>query len=155
MMFGKIKDLTDKAKKNIASTANQVGEFAEREDVRSAAKGLKQTAATVGKEAARFGKEAAQSDLAKDAGAGAAVGAVMAVPVPLVGPMIGATAGATLGIYKNLARSTPSVVVSEPEKKQPVDVHGELLKFDDLRQKGIISDDEFSSMKNSLLNNQT
>ncbi|MGB3293086.1 MAG: hypothetical protein WBB01_08875 [Phormidesmis sp.] len=150
-MFDKFKDLAEKAKESISAAADLVGDFAEREDVRAATEGLKKTAISASSEAARFCKEAAQSDLAKDAGAGAAVGAVMAVPVPIVGPVIGATAGATLGIYKNLTRNEqPSVAFTADQNKQ-VDLYSEMLKIEDLRKRGIISDDEFSSMKRNLL----
>lgn len=154
-MFGKIKDLAGKAKESISAAADLAVDFAEREDVRAAAEGLKKNAMSAGNEAARFCKEAAKSELAKDAGAGAAVGAVMAVPVPLVGPIIGATAGATLGIYKNSTRSEqPSTALSSNQNKQ-IDVYSEMLKIEDLRKKGIISDDEFSSMKENLLNSHS
>ncbi len=151
-MFSKVRQFAEKAKESISAATDLVGDFVEREDVRAAAEGLKKTSLAIGSEAARLGKEAAHSDLAKDAGAGAAVGAVMAVPVPLVGPIIGATAGATLGIYKNLTRHEQMSVVSAPDPKKQVDVYSEMLKIEDLRQRGIISDDEFSSMKYNLLN---
>lgn len=154
-MFEKIKGVAGKAKESMTSAAGLAIDFAAREDVRAAAKGLKETAINAGNEAVRFGKEAAQSDLAKDAGAGAAVGAVMAVPVPLVGPMIGATAGATLGIYKNLTRTSPSVIASAPPQKEQIDVATELLKLGELKQKGIISDDEFRSMKESAMSKRS
>ncbi len=118
-------------------------------------RGLKKNTISAGNEAARFCKEAAQSDLAKDAGAGAAVGAVMAVPVPLVGPVIGATAGATLGIYKNLTRNERPVVASTSDQNKQIDIYSEMLKLEDLRKKGIISDNEFSSMKENLLSNHS
>lgn len=143
-MFGKMKDFAEKAK-------DSIGEFANREDVRIAAEQVKKTAATMGSEAARLGKEAAKSDFAKDAGAGAAVGAVMGVPIPIIGPIAGATVGATLGIYKNLTRSGQPSNESTSNQKTQVDLYSEMLKLDDLRQKGILSDDEFSSMKENLL----
>lgn len=154
-MLDRVRQFAGKAKKSISSATDLVGDFVEREDVRAAAEELKKTSIAIGSEAARLGKEAAHSDLAKDAGAGAAVGAIMAVPVPLVGPILGATAGATLGIYKNLTRHEQLSVVSAPNQKNQVDVYSEMLKIEDLRQKGIISDDEFSSMKDNLLNSPT
>lgn len=154
-MFGKIKDLAGKAKESISAAADLAVDFAEREDVRAVAEGLKKNTISAGNEAARFCKEAAQSDLAKDAGAGAAVGAVMAVPVPLVGPVIGATAGATLGIYKNLTRNERPVAASTSAQNKQIDIYSEMLKLEDLRKKGIISDNEFSSMKENLLSNHS
>lgn len=153
-MFGIIKNISGKAKETISTATDLVGDMLEREDVRTAAANVKKTATTVGQKAAQLGKEAAQSDIAKDAGAAAAVGAVMGVPIPIIGPMAGATVGATLGVYKNLTRKEQSLNASTSDQAIKVDLYGEMLKLDDLRQRGIISEDEFSSMKGNLLNGQ-
>jgi hypothetical protein len=154
-MFSIIKDLAGKAKETISTTTDLVGDVLERDDVRAAAENFKKTATTVGQKAAQLGKEAAQSDIAKDAGSAAAVGAVMGVPIPLIGPMAGATVGATLGVYKNLTRKEQPLNASTSEQPIKVDLYSEMLKLDDLRQRGIISDDEFSSMKGNLLNEKS
>ena len=49
------------------------------EDVRIATEWAKKTAKSVGEEAARLGKDAVRSDMAKDAASGAVVGAALAV----------------------------------------------------------------------------
>lgn len=150
-MFDKMKGLAGKAKEALSSTAASVGDFIEGEDGRAAVEAIKKTATSVGNEAVRLGKDAVQSDLAKDAASGAAVGAVVAVPVPIVGPVIGATVGAGLGVYKNLTKpgQLPQTV---PPQKEQVDIYGQMLKLEDLRQKGILTDEEFADMKKRLLN---
>ena len=150
-MFDKMKEFTGKAKESLLSTAASLGDFMEGEDGRAAVETIKKTMTSVGNEAVRLGKDAVQSDLAKDAASGAAVGAMVAVPIPVIGPVIGATVGAGLGVYKNLMKpSQPPQVL--PPQKETIDIYGEILKLDSLRQKGIITEDEFADMKKRFLN---
>ena len=115
-------------------------------------KGITEKAFTImGNEAFRLGKDVVQSDLVKDAAAGATIGAVVAVPVPIIGPIIGATVGAGLGMYKNLMRPDQGTQVVLPQKRA-VDIYGEMLKLEDLRQKGVLTEEEFADMKKRLLN---
>ena len=150
-MLDRLKDLADKAKIAASSTVELAGEILEREDVRSATASLKKVAKIAGSEAVKLGKKTAQSGIAKDAASAAAVGAVMGVPVPLIGPIAGATVGASLGVYKNITRKESSDTAT-PDKEAKVDVYSEMLKLDDLRKREIISAEEFSIMKKSLLN---
>lgn len=101
---------------------------------------------TLGDEAERMGKVVARSDMAKDAATGAAIGALVAVPIPLIGPIGGAAVGAMLGVYKNVTKTQ-----GHDDPAETVDIHGELLKLDELRQKGVITDDEFADQKKKLL----
>ncbi|MED5617633.1 SHOCT domain-containing protein [Ideonella sp. BN130291] len=50
----------------------------------------------------------------------------------------------------------PAVIVNPPPKEvaQPKDVYTELLKLDDLRKRGIITDAEFEAQKRKLLQGQ-
>ncbi len=155
-MFEKLKSIAGKAQDYLSS-----------EDVQNAAKWVKSAATTTGNEAVRLAKDAAQSDttkgvikyakdavksdMAKDAAAGAAIGAVVTIPVPIIGPMIGATFGAGVGIYKNLTKHEPSISVVTKEATQEKDLYTELLKLDELKQKGIITDAEFEEQKKRLL----
>lgn len=155
-MWDNLKKIGYKAKDAISSTATLVGDLngdgkVDEEDARIAAEWAKKTATSVGNEAGRITKEALRSDMAKDAAAGAAVGAVVAVPVPVIGPMAGAVIGAGAGIYKNLTKKANPVSSSLGESKVQMDVYAELLKIDDLRQKGIISEAEFEVQKRKLL----
>lgn len=158
-MLDKLKSFAGKAKDAISSTAVLVGDLngdgkVDEEDARIAAEWAKKTATSIGDEASRLGKEAMRSDLAKDAASGAAIGAVVAIPVPVIGPMAGAAIGAGLGVYKNFTKTghpTPTVI----DRMATKDVHAELLKLDDLRQKNIISEVEFETQKKKLLDAST
>lgn len=135
-------------------TSQAISDALEHENTKAALEWTKNAASTAADEAVRLGKEVARSDLAKDAAAGAAVGAVVAVPVPLIGPAAGAVVGAGIGVFKNLTKPTPSesgkptpALLNAP----PKDVYEELLKLDELRQKGILTDPEFQAQKDKLL----
>jgi hypothetical protein len=150
-MFNMIKDLTDTATGAISSAANSVGAIVTGKEVQNIAEWVQETAATVGGEAARLGSGVIESDLVQDASKGAIVGAVIAVPLPIIRPAIGASIGASLGVYKNLTQpKQPSNILVQSPMSQ-IDFHQELLNLDDLKQKGIISDDEFDSMKKRVL----
>ena len=121
----------------------------------------------VAKEAAELGRQAAQSKTFKDAAKGAGVGALIAVPIPLVGPALGAIVGAGAGIFLSLKRPTQTQVLPPayqpppPSQQQPVwvdvpaqipkDLYTELLKLDELRQKGLLTNEEFEVQKQKLI----
>lgn len=152
-MLDKFKKVVGNAKDKIASAATMVGDLngdgkVDEEDARIAAEWTKNAASTIGQEAARLGKEVVRSDMAKDAATGAAIGAAVAVPVPVIGPMAGAVIGAGLGVYKNMTKKG-SADAKPLEAK--FDIHAELLKLDDLRQKNIINEVEFEAKKKQIL----
>ena len=159
-MFDKIKGFAGKAKDAISKTAVLVGDLngdgkVDEEDARIAAEWAKKKAASAGNEASKLGKVAMRSDLAKDAATGAGIGAVVAVPVPVIGPLAGAAIGAGMGVYKNLTKpNQPTPVVIE-QAASPKDVHAELLKLDELKQKKIITDAEFEAQKKKILEAST
>lgn len=155
-MFDKIKDFAGKAKEAISKTPVLVGDLngdgkVDAEDARLAAEWAKKKAASVGDEASKLGKAAMQSDLAKDAATGAGIGAVVAIPVPIIGPLAGAAIGAGLGIYKNLTKPDKQPPIIIDKSSAPKDIHAELVKLDDLRQKNIISEAEFAEQKKKIL----
>ena len=155
----KIQKMAASLKEAVSSAATLVGDLngdgkVDEEDARIAAEWTKKQAKSVGSEALRIGKEAVRSDLAKDAAAGAAVGAVIAVPVPVIGPMAGAAIGAGVGVYKNITKkqaSPPQPQLLSDKSAGHLDVHAQLLKLDELRQKGILTDEEFRTQKQRLL----
>jgi hypothetical protein len=53
-------------------------------------------------------------------------------------------------VYKNIIKKDSN---THQAKEPTVDVHAELLKFDELRQKDIITDAEFEIQKSKLLRN--
>ena len=143
-MFDKLKSLVGKTKDvgtSIGSEASRLGKKAIQSDL--------------GKETSRLGKEIMRSDLAKDAAAGAAIGAVVAIPVPFIGPMAGAAIGAGLGVFKNFTRKGQSAPTVIDHAAVPRDIHAELLKLDDLRQKKIITEIEFEAQKKKILDSST
>lgn len=153
-MKEKLHKMAEMAKDTLSRSAHLLGDLnadgkVDEEDARIAAEWAKKTAQSAANEVSKLGKEALKSDMVKDAAAGAVVGAAIGVPLPVIGPMSGAAIGAGLGIYKNITRKdTP------PQKVQieaSVDVHAELIKLDELRKKGIITDVEFETKKKSLL----
>jgi hypothetical protein len=103
-------------------------------------------------------KGVVRSELVRDVTSAAAVGAVIAIPLPIVGSMAGAVVGGALGAYKNLTSPTsrrPEPALPEPNvpniTAQDPDLYEKLIKFDDLRKKGILSDAEFEEQKKILL----
>jgi hypothetical protein len=150
-MLKHFKGVAKKTKDAFASAATAVGDLngdgrVDELDLKIAAERLRKVASSASDEAGRLGREVARSDLAKDAATGAAIGAVVAVPVPVVGPVAGAVIGAGIGMYKNVTKK--QAVATE---RRSVDHYGELLKLDDLRSKGILSEEEFSEEKRRLL----
>ena len=116
----------------------------------------------VADETVSLGKEVAQSKTFKDAAKGAGVGAVAAIPIPIIGPAVGAVIGAGAGIYLGsrsqsqsqppaLSTSPPQAVLIEVEAAPPKDLYAELLKLDELRQKGLLTNGEFEVQKLKLL----
>ena len=153
-MFEKIKKLAGMARDAAGSAAVSVGDLngdgvVDKKDAQTAAEWVRTTAGSAVDEAGRLGKEAMRSDMVKDAASGAAIGAVVAVPLPVVGPIAGAAVGAGLGVYKNLTKKTGAVTTPPPMMQ--VDVHAQLLKLADLRDKGILNTVEFEEQKRKLL----
>ena len=118
----------------------------------------------VADETVALGKEVAQSKTFKDAAKGAGVGAVAAIPIPIIGPAVGAVIGAGAGIYlgsrsqpqspvlpASPPTAAPAAVLIDVEATPPKDLYAELLKLDELRQKGLLTDEEFEVQKRKLL----
>ncbi len=152
-MLDKLKAMAGKAKDAVSAAATAVGDLngdgvVDEKDAQIAADWARRTAGSIADEAGRLGKQAIRSDLAKNAAAGAAVGAVVSIPIPLIGPVAGATVGAGIGIYKSLTqKSTPQILQAPPR----IDIHAELLKLGDLRERGMLTDGEFETQKRKLL----
>lgn len=168
-MKNKLSQLAFKAGKAVSAAASKTTEFykthkpTEQELEQAKALAFK-AGKTVADEAVALGKEVVQSKTFKDAAKGAGVGAVAAIPIPLIGPAVGAVIGAGAGVY--LGRGAPASapnslptnppaypsamvvdVVAEPAR----DLYAELLKLDELRQKGLLTDQEFEGLKQKLL----
>jgi hypothetical protein len=155
-MLDKIKKAAQQAKDAVATATVLVGDLngdgkVDQEDARVAADWAKRTASSIGDEAAKLGKETLRSPLVKDVAAGAAVGAAIAIPIPVVGPAAGAVVGAGIGVYTNLTRKGGTSPAPADSRAIQKDIHADLLKLDDLRQKSIITEEEFESQKTKLL----
>ena len=110
----------------------------------------REVAGDMADEAARLGKAVMRADMTRDVATGAAVGAAVAIPVPIVGPATGAVVGAGVGLYKNLTKSgdRSSPAAGPVQAQDPI---GDLARLDDLRQRGVLTDDEFQAQKRRLL----
>lgn len=111
----------------------------------AAADGLSVAGSVVGQEAANLAKSVARAPLTKDVATYAAVGAAIALPLPIVGPAIGAAVGAGLGLWRNATRH--ETLVPEPR----VDVVAELERLHGLKEKGILTEEEFAAQKRKIL----
>jgi hypothetical protein len=152
-MLDELKKAAEKAKDAVTSTAIRLGDLngdgkVDEEDAKIAAEWAKNKAVAVGDEATRLGKEALKSDMVKDAAAGAVVGAAVAIPVPVIGPVTGAAIGAGLGICKNFTKKESA---SQRMPQVSYDLSSELLKLEELREKGILTDEEFKTRKQKIL----
>lgn len=154
-MAASVKEATEK-------TSQVISDGLEHENTKMALDWTKKAANAAADEATKFGKEVVQSDMFKDVATGTTVGAVVGafVPIPFVGSTALGVVGAGIGLYKNLTR--PSGAGSERPftgqraenlLSQKVDVYDQLIKFDELLQKGIITSDEFEAKKKELLKN--
>ncbi|MEO6855259.1 MAG: SHOCT domain-containing protein [Rhodoferax sp.] len=175
-----MKDMLNKAKTTaidlVATTASKITDAAKDnkptpQGIKRAADFLADTARKATSELSRLGKDALKTDMAKDAAAGAAIGAAVAVPIPFVGPIAGAVVGAGLGVYKNIRQSGASsnthsaipphplsgaleaplidVAATSPSTK---DRFEELTKLYELKVKGVLTEEEFASEKQKILN---
>lgn len=113
------------------------------ERVESAFSAVKRVGAALVDEAKEMGRELSETKTFRDAAKGAGVGAIAGVPLPVVGPISGAIIGAAAGVYLGQKLGEPA---------QSIDLHAELLKLDELRQKNILTQSEFDEQKRKLLN---
>ena len=136
-------------------TAKSANAFVEHEDTKAAVAWTKKTVTTAADGTVELGKRAAKSEMCKDAATGAAIGAAVAVPIPLIGPIFGAIVGAGAGVAMNFkSGGSKKADTSDRKTAQPpsdLDIHKRLIDLDDLRQKSILSQEEFEVEKNKVL----
>ena len=145
---------------SVASKAGQVATVVgdlngdgkvDREDAKIARDHAADAIAVTADEAGKLAKSIARAPLAKDIATYAVVGAAIAIPLPLVGPAIGAAVGAGLGLWRNMTRSE-ALAPSQPDSSSPPqDPISELERLHELKEKGAITDEEFSAQKRKLL----
>lgn len=134
-------------------TATLVGDLngdgkVDEEDAKIARDRMASALAAGADEAGQLAKSVARTPLVKDVASYAAIGAAVAIPIPVVGPAIGAAVGAGLGLFRNLKRTSPDA----PEAATPPkDTFAELERLGALKEKGILTDEEFAAQKRKLL----
>lgn len=155
-MSQKLEDLKAFIHKKADQTSQVVTAFSEHENTKAVAAWSKDKANIAADEAVKLGKRVGNSEMGKDAATGAAIGAVVAVPIPIIGPIFGAVVGAAAGVFMNLKSDGSKKTATHYEKEKPgtpdIDIHKRLMELDDLRQKGILSQEEFNLEKKKLLN---
>ncbi len=168
-MKNKFTEMAQMASIAVSTAASKTTEFVQAhkptdEDMEKAKSMALRAGKAVVDEAASIGKEMVESKMFRDAAKGAGVGAVVGVPLPIIGPGIGAIIGAGVGAYVGVklgnADGPPQLSQTPPRPEQtvievlaapPRDLHAELLKLDELRQKGLLTNDEFDTQKKKLL----
>lgn len=150
IMSDKFRKNLEKLKDNASNLGMKIGDLngdgkVDSEDIRIASEWSKDKTEKITK----IGKNALNSDFNKDVATCAAIGAAIAIPIPLIGPSMGAAIGAGVGVYKNLTKK--SEPLDRKEMDRNIDKHAELLKIKDLRDKEIISDEEFEVEKKKIL----
>jgi len=157
------KDLKGKAvalSENAASMAGRAVTFVgdlngdgkvDEEDARIARDHAVQAMSVATNEAGKLAKSVVRAPLTKDVATYAAVGAAIAIPLPFVGSAIGAAVGAGLGLWRNMTRHEATAPPSPETPPHPHDPIAELERLHGLKEKGVITDDEFLSQKRKLL----
>lgn len=145
--------LSNDAASLAGKTATLVGDLngdgkVDEEDAKIARDRMASVLAAGADEAGQLAKSVARSSLTKDVASYAAIGAAVALPLPVVGPAIGAAVGAGLGLFRNLKRTAPDA----PEAAMPPkDALVELERLGALREKGVLTEEEFAAQKRKLL----
>lgn len=102
-------------------------------------------------EAGKLAKSVIRAPLTKDVATYAAVGAAISLPLPVVGPAIGAAVGAGLGLWRNMTRHETLASPSHEAASAPKDPITELERLHSLKERGIITEEEFLFQKRKLL----
>lgn len=156
----RIKRKAAKLSKSVVSMAGQtatlVGDLngdgkVDAQDAKIARDHAAQALSVATNEAGKLATSVARAPLTKDVATYAAAGAVIAIPLPFIGSAIGAAAGAALGLWRNMTRHETLAVPApdaSPASKDPI---AELERLHGLKEKGIITEDEFLSEKRKLL----
>lgn len=150
-IFKKIKNEVKYSVEKISETTDA---FVNHEKTKGVIDWSKNNATVVAEEVSALGKRAIKSEMAKDAATGAGIGAAIAVPIPLVGPAFGAVVGAGIGVIVNLKKNNVNEVVGDSnvhKKHTAEEIADQLIKLDELRQKNILTDDEFQQKKKEIL----
>lgn len=150
-MREKFEKLASRAKTAAGQVSDAATKVAQHPNTKAAANRAKEMATEAAYQVADQARQVSKSQIAKDAAVGAGIGAVLAVPIPLVGPMFGAIVGGGIGALFGLKHAWGSTPQASGEATVPFDLHKKLTELEDLRQKGLLSQEEFDAQKKKLL----
>ena len=154
-MGDKLSRFTSAFKDAATRTAKTASDLAQHENTQAALKWTKKAAESAADEATAIRKRVTSTPTGKSAATGALAGAALAVPIPLIGPVAGALVGGGIGALLSLRGSPNSQPASTheatPQETVHVDLYKRLTELDDLRQKGLLSEEEFTEQKAKLL----
>lgn len=156
-MKSKFEGLKSFVQAKTGQASQSINTFVDKESTKIAIAKTKGVMAVAADEAKAQGKRIANSEMGRDAATGAAIGAAVAVPIPIIGPIFGALVGAGAGVVINLKKGDSKNNVT-PENHSAtavpeIDIYKRLNDLDDLRQKGILTQDEFDLEKRKILKN--
>lgn len=137
-------------------TATLVGDLngdgkVDEEDAKIARDRVASTLAAGADEAGKLAKSVARTQLTKDVASYAAAGAAIAIPIPVVGPALGAAVGAGLGLFRNMKRSDTPASDRPDLPEVAVDPLAEIERLHAMKEKGILTEEEFLAQKRRLL----
>lgn len=163
----KATDMASTAAQTVANRANHtiadakvtIHTVSEHESTKQALEWSKEAGNRALEETERLGKEFIESDLGKASAKGALIGGAVGIPLPILGPMSGAIVGAGVGVYlhlkngigKTAPQTTAPKNATTTSYENPSDVVAMLAQLDDLREKGVITAEEYQQKKTQLL----
>ena len=170
-MKNKLSQMALKAGQAVSAAASKTADYVQthkptEQDMAQAKAMALKAGKSIANETMSLSKEVARSQTFKDAAKGAGVGAVVAIPIPLIGPMVGAVIGAGAGAFMGIGKQAPQQLTALPPSTAatpplpvvidvaavaPKDLYAEVLKLDELRQKGLLTNEEFEVQKQKLL----
>lgn len=162
----KATEMASSAAKTVADTANHTfadakeafHTIAEHENTKQALEWSKEAGSKALEETGKLGREFINSDLGKASAKGAAIGGAAGIPLPVLGPVTGAIVGAGVGAYLHLKHGVGKTdQIAAPKNttttsyETPSDVVTMLAHLDELREKGVITAEEYQQKKVQLL----
>lgn len=101
-------------------------------------------------------RKISQYDIFKNAVVGAVIGLCASFFIPFMRPVKGAFAGAlilvAIGVYKNLCNNSTAISKTETDSGLSAKSSDELIRLDNLRKSGVITEEEFQAKKTQILN---
>jgi len=155
-MAKKLDEIADEVKATASKAKDEAAAFINREDTQATIQSARAKVGEAYDDAAEVINRANKFGLGKDVLPFALIGAAVAIPIPFVGPFIGGVIGAAIGAWRgsNREAAAPDAMIDvTPRKPKPrnQDTVAELIRFGELRDKGLITQAEFDAQKARLL----